>query len=206
MWEFYGSTEGGFTRIAPTEALAHPGSVGRPPDGTRIEIRDPAAGNRLPTGEIGTVWLHDPRAERFEYWGDEAKTARAWDGDAFTVGDHGHLDSDGYLYLAGRPSDLIISGGVNVYPAEVEDMLMGHPDVAEVLVYGASDEDWGQQVRALIVAAEGAHPDPRETAGMGALTARRVQMPPGPRTRERAPQDLHGEDQALPAWGELTLL
>lgn len=160
VWEFYGSTEGGFTRLSAGEAIDHLGSVGRPAEGASIEIRDRGSRTVLEAGEVGVVWLRDPRTERFEYWGDEAATAAAWDGDAFTVGDLGHLDGDGYLYLVGRPGELIISGGINVYPREVEEVLMGHPEVSEALVYGADDPEWGQQVRAMIVPTPGSQLDP----------------------------------------------
>jgi len=160
VWEFYGSTEGGFTKLSAREAIDHPGSVGRPAEGASIEIRDRRSGALLEAGEVGVVWLRDPRMERFEYWGDEAATAAAREGDAFTVGDLGHLDGDGYLYLVGRPGELIISGGINVYPTEVEEVLMGHPEVSEALVYGVDDPDWGQQVRALVLPAPGCSPHP----------------------------------------------
>jgi long-chain acyl-CoA synthetase len=159
VWEFYGSTEGGFTRLSPREATEHPGSVGRPGEGASIEIRDRDTSRLLGAGEVGVVWLRDPEAERFEYWGDKDATAAAWDGDAFTVGDLGHLDNDGYLYLVGRPGELIISGGINVYPREVEEVLLDHPEVSEALVYGADDPEWGQQVRALVVPAPDGSPD-----------------------------------------------
>ena len=160
VWEFYGSTEGGFTRLSPRESIEHPGSVGRPREGASIEIRDRSSGGLVGTGEVGVVWLRDPSAERFEYWRDEDATADVWDGDAFTVGDLGHLDGDGYLYLVGRPGELIISGGINVYPREVEEALMSHPEVSEALVYGVDDPEWGQQVRALVLAVPGGAPEP----------------------------------------------
>lgn len=160
VWEFYGSTEGGFTRLSAREWIEHPGSVGRPREGAHIEIRDRSSGGPVGTGEVGVVWLRDPRAEHFEYWSDEDATAAVWDGDAFTVGDLGHLDGDGYLYLVGRPGDLIISGGINVYPREVEEALMSHPEISEALVYGVADPEWGQQVRALVLAIPGRAPDP----------------------------------------------
>ena len=160
VWEFYGSTEGAFTMLPAREASLKPGSVGRPRPGAAIEVRDQATGDLRGRGEVGVVWLRDPNSERFEYWGDEQLTAAATDGDAFTVGDLGHLDDDGYLYLVGRPGELIISGGINVYPREVEEVLSGHPEVSEAMVFGADDPEWGQQVRALIVAARGASPDP----------------------------------------------
>lgn len=161
VWEFYGSTEGGATRISTEEWLARPGSVGRPRAGARILIADPD-GDGLETGEVGQVWIDDPMAERFEYWGDPAKTQRAWQGSAFSVGDLGHLDRDGYLYLDGRRDDVIISGGVNVYPQEVEDVLADHPAVAEALVYGAPHDEWGEQVSALVVPEFGAPLDPEK--------------------------------------------
>ena len=92
-----------------------------------------------------------PSHARFSYFGDPAKTAGAWRGDAFTVGDMGRLDADGYLYLKGRRDDLIITGGVNVYPMEVETVLVGHPGVDDVAVYGVPDERWGQRVCAAVV-------------------------------------------------------
>lgn len=150
VWEFYGSTEGVATRISSREWLAKPNSVGKPASGARILICDDD-GRELPSGEVGQVWIEDPDADRFEYWGDRAETAAAWRGEAFTAGDLGYLDSDGYLFLTGRKHDVIISGGVNVYPQEVEITLAEHPGVAEVLVYGAPHEEWGEQVSALVV-------------------------------------------------------
>ncbi|HWC13781.1 MAG TPA: AMP-binding protein [Actinomycetota bacterium] len=152
VWEFYGSTEGQATRISTAEWRERRGSVGRALPGGEVVVADDE-GNELPPGEVGWVWLRDPAGERWRYWGDEAKTRAAWRGDAFCVGDLGSLDEDGYLYLAGRGDDTIITGGVNVYPLEVENALTEHPAVAEALVYGATHDDWGQEVRALVVPA-----------------------------------------------------
>ncbi|HEX2295782.1 MAG TPA: AMP-binding protein [Actinomycetota bacterium] len=154
VWEFYGSTEGGATRISPEEWLRKPGSVGTPREGAAILIRDERR-EPVPAGEVGIVWVRDPHAERFSYWGDEKKTRGAWDGDAFTVGDLGRLDEDGYLFLEGRRHDTIISGGVNVYPQEVEAVLGEHPSVLECAVYGREHPEWGQEVCALVVPAPG---------------------------------------------------
>ncbi len=143
-WEFYGSTEGQFTACRSEEWLEHPGTVGRARPGRSLNV-DPDA----------TIWSVVPEYARFSYFGDPEKTAAAWretpDGPAFTVGDHGHLDADGYLYLDGRREDLIISGGVNVYPVEVESVLAHHPGVRQVAVFGEPDEEWGQRVCAAIV-------------------------------------------------------
>lgn len=140
VWEFYGSTEGQFTVCPPDDWLEHPGTVGRARPGRRLEVDDQ-----------GEVWCHAPDFARFDYWRDEAKTAKAWRGDAFTVGDLGRLDGDGYLYLDGRRSDLIISGGVNVYPAEVERVLRELDGVEDVAVFAIEDDRWGQRVCAAFV-------------------------------------------------------
>jgi long-chain acyl-CoA synthetase len=171
VWEFYGSTEGPATRISADEWLRKPGSVGTPPPGGHIVVTgdDDAV---LPAGEAGTVWIHHPAMERFEYWGDPAKTATAWrsfsvtgeprDVSAFTVGDLGYADDDGYLFLTGRTHDMIITGGVNVYPQEVEAILTSHPAVEDAAVYGAPHDEWGEEVRALVVAAGGEPLDAEE--------------------------------------------
>jgi len=139
-WEFYGSTEGQFTACRSEEWLARPGTVGRARPGRSLTV-DPD----------GTIWCTVPPYARFSYFGDPEKTAGAWRGEAFTVGDLGRLDADGYLYLDGRREDLIITGGVNVYPTEVEQVLGGHPAVRDVAVYGVPDPDWGQRVCAVVV-------------------------------------------------------
>ncbi|MEY2566453.1 MAG: long-chain acyl-CoA synthetase [Actinomycetota bacterium] len=141
VWEFYGSTEGQFTVCPPDLWLERPGTVGRARPGRTLSV-DPD----------GTIWCAVPPHARFEYWRDADKTAAAWRGDAFTVGDLGRLDDDGCLFLDGRRDDLIISGGVNVYPAEVERVLAGAAGVGEVAVFGAPDERWGQRVCAAVVA------------------------------------------------------
>lgn len=139
-WEFYGSTEGQFTACRSEEWLEHPGTVGRARPGRSLRV-----------DQDGVIWCRVPRHARFEYFGDPGKTAAAWRGDEFTVGDLGRIDEDGYLYLDGRREDLVISGGVNVYPAEVENVLSGHAGVRDVAVYGVPDERWGQRVVAAVV-------------------------------------------------------
>ncbi|WP_148614751.1 class I adenylate-forming enzyme family protein [Nocardioides rubriscoriae] len=139
-WEFYGSTEGQFTACRSEEWLGRPGTVGRARPGRTLSVDDD-----------GTIWCSVPPHARFEYFRDPAKTAAAWRGDRFTVGDLGRLDADGYLYLDGRREDLVISGGVNVYPLEVEQVLGEHPGVEDVAVYGVDDPEWGQRVCAAVV-------------------------------------------------------
>ena len=147
-WEFYGSTEGQFTACRSEKWQERPGTVGRARPG-RLLTADPD----------GTLWCVAPAHARFTYYGDPEKTAAAWrdtpDGPAFTVGDLGRIDADGYVYLDGRREDLIISGGVNVYPAEVEQVLGECPGVVDIAVYGVPDPDWGQRVCAAVVGAVG---------------------------------------------------
>lgn len=140
VWEFYGSTEGQFTSCAPEEWLERPGTVGR-------ARRD----RTLSTDPDGTIWCEVPSRWRWEYWRDPARTAHAWRGSAFTVGDIGRLDDDGFLFLDGRRDDLIITGGVNVYPLEVEQAIVRYPGVVDVAVFPVDDERWGQRVCAAVV-------------------------------------------------------
>jgi long-chain acyl-CoA synthetase len=140
VWEFYGSTEGQFTACSAGEWGDRPGTVGRGRPGRTLSVE-----------ADGTIWCAVPDHARFTYWRDPEATARAWRKDAFTVGDLGRLDDDGYLYLDGRRDDLIISGGVNVYPLEVEQALHDLDGVDEVAVFGVSDERWGQRVCAAVV-------------------------------------------------------
>ncbi|HEY0403589.1 MAG TPA: AMP-binding protein [Blastococcus sp.] len=156
VWEFYGSTEAQFTVCSPEDWLAHPGSVGRARPGRRLE-----------TDGRGQLWCAVPRWARFEYWRAPEKTADAWRGDLVTVGDLGRVDDDGVVWLDGRREDLVISGGVNVYPAEVEAVLDAHPDVAESAVFGIPDEEWGQRVVAAYVGTV-------EPADLGAWTRERL--------------------------------
>lgn len=143
-WEFYGSTEGQFTACRSEEWLERPGTVGRA-----------RPGRRLSTDDDGLIWCVVPEHARFTYYQAPEKTAAAWrstpQGPAFTVGDLGRIDEDGYLFLDGRREDLVISGGVNVYPLEVEQVLREHPGVVDVAVYGVPDPEWGQRVCAAVV-------------------------------------------------------
>jgi long-chain acyl-CoA synthetase len=106
---------------------------------------------RLDVDGDGRIWCTVPPYARFTYWRDPGRTAAAWRGDAFTVGDAGHLDADGYLHLLGRRDDLVISGGVNVYPAEVERVLGELPGVTEIAAFGVDDEEWGQRLEVAVV-------------------------------------------------------
>jgi acyl-CoA synthetase (AMP-forming)/AMP-acid ligase II len=148
--EYYSGSEGGSTTILDShEWLAHPGSVGKAHIG-KIHIVDEATGEELGPGEIGTIRFEcDERPVR--YHGDPEMTANAYDEHGWsTVGDVGYLDEDGYLYLTDRQHHMIISGGVNIYPQETEDVLLQHPEVADAAVFGVPNEDLGEEVKAAV--------------------------------------------------------
>ncbi len=148
MTEFYAGSEGnGFCVIDSPTWLGHKGSVGQPILGQVHICSDDGA--ELPAGQIGTVWFSGTR--RFSYHNDPAKTAGVYNDKGWsTLGDMGYLDAEGYLYLADRRTDLILSGGVNIYPREIEDALALHPAVADIVVFGVPDEEMGQRVHAVV--------------------------------------------------------
>lgn len=147
--EFYGGSEtGAVTYCDSAEWLAHPGTVGRPVADATLRIYDDG-GNPLPPGETGVVYVTPPTCwPRFTYLGNEAMRASIERDGYITVGDIGHLDADDFLYLSGRVSDMVISGGVNIYPAEIEECLLGMPGVRDVAVFGIPDEEYGEALAA----------------------------------------------------------
>ncbi|RSN69447.1 AMP-binding protein [Actinomadura sp. WAC 06369] len=157
--EYYGSTESSVnTVIMAAEWLERPGSVGRPLPTTEVHVLREDGGPAAP-GEAGKLWFRYVGGEDVEYWGDEAKTRSIHRDDGlFTTGDVGYLDEDGYLFLADRAIDMIISGGVNIYPAEIEGVLITHPAVRDVAVFGIPDEEFGEQVKAAVELTDGAEP------------------------------------------------
>jgi long-chain acyl-CoA synthetase len=149
--EYYAATEGnGFTFCTSEEWLAHPGTVGKAVAGELLILDDER--RPVPTGEPGTVWFRG--ATNFEYYRDPAKTAesRAGEGESLmsTVGDVGYVDDDGYLYLTDRRTYMIISGGVNIYPQEAENLLVTHPKVMDAAVIGVPNDDLGEEVKAVV--------------------------------------------------------
>jgi long-chain acyl-CoA synthetase len=157
--EYYGATEAnGFTFCNTAEWLAHPGTVGRPILGELLILDD--MGNQCPTGADGTIWFRGATA--FEYFQDPVKTAqsRSSDGAGSFVGDVGHVDADGYLHLTDRKSYMIISGGVNIYPQETENVLSAHPAVQDVAVIGVPNDDLGEEVKAVVQLADPAAAGP----------------------------------------------
>ena len=164
----YGMTEAGpmGTLLTPEEALARPDSVGRPGARVELAVRTGAGLTRAP-GVVGEVALRGPNVMQ-GYWRDAAATARAVDPEGWLrTGDIGVLDTEGYLSLVGRRHDMIITGGENVYPAEVEAVLGEHPQIREVCVVGLPHPRWGEQVTAALVP-EGDAPELEELRGWAA--------------------------------------
>ncbi|CAM2924104.1 acyl-CoA synthetase [Skermania piniformis] len=184
--EYYAATEGGGTVISGEEWLRKPGSVGRAWPWSIVRVLDDA-GNELPPGETGQIYLQ-MGGSSFEYHKDKAKTEAARVGNLFTLGDVGYLDEDGYLYLCDRKSDMIISGGVNIYPAEIEGELIVHPAVDDVAVFGVPHADWGEEIKAVVQPAAGVEPGDELTADILAFAARRLAKFKLPRSIDYLPE------------------
>ena len=151
--EYYAASEGGGTLVRADEWLEHPGTVGRAWPNAEIVVLDDD-GNELGPNEVGTVYMHMATGD-FEYFKDKDKTQRSRVGKFFTVGDVGYLDDDGWLFLRDRKSDMIISGGANIYPAEIESVLLTHPKIGDAAVFGIPHDDWGEEVKAVVEPAPG---------------------------------------------------
>jgi long-chain acyl-CoA synthetase len=199
IWEYYAATEGGGTMVSPQEWLAHPGSVGRIWPGADVRIFDDA-GAEVPRGEQGTIYFKVPATGDFEYKGDREKTRknrlRTPAGEYFTVGDVGYFDADGYLFLCDRKIDMIISGGANIYPAEIENALLAHPKVGDVAVFGIPNDDWGEEIKAVVEPAAGVAPGPALTAELMAFCEDRLARMKWPRSIDylaELPRDPNGK-------------
>jgi long-chain acyl-CoA synthetase len=157
--EYWGASESGIiTRVDSVQWLAHPGTVGKPLAHFEVSVRDEVF-NELARGQIGSLYARKSGAPRpYHYFNDNEKTEGAYVDDWFTLGDLGWQDESGYIYIADRRSNLIISGGVNIYPAEVEGVLLEHGSVADVAVIGLADEEWGKRVHAIVQPVPGRDP------------------------------------------------
>jgi long-chain acyl-CoA synthetase len=194
IYEYYAATEGGGTLATPEEWQQKPGTVGKPWPISEIRILDDD-GKPVPANEPGTVWIK--MAEyTFEYHKDKAKTEESWSEGFFTVGDVGYLDDDGFLFLADRKADMIISGGVNIYPAEVEAVFLTHPDVADAAVFGIPNEDWGEEVKAAIELRDKGQAGPELEEKLLAFCAEKLAKYKCPRSIdfvEEMPRDPNGK-------------
>jgi acyl-CoA synthetase (AMP-forming)/AMP-acid ligase II len=162
LFQVYGSTEttGAITQLDPEDhdpdgPRAHlMRSAGKAYPWVELKTVDPATGEDLPTGEVGEVWIRSSQVTP-GYWARPEETATALSDGWFHTGDAGYLDDEGFLFLTDRIKDMIVTGAENVYPIEVENVLSGHPDIADVAVIGVPDERWGETVKAVVVPTEG---------------------------------------------------
>jgi long-chain acyl-CoA synthetase len=194
IWEYYAATEGGGTIVPPQEWRKKPGTVGRPWVNAEVKIFDDD-GNDVPTGTPGTVYMLRGQAD-FEYFKDKQKTDKARLGRYFTVGDIGYLDEDGYLFLCDRKADMIISGGVNIYPAEIESVLLTHPKIGDVAVFGIPHPDWGEEVKAVVEPVAGEAPGDALTADILAFCRDKLAKYKTPRSVDyiaEMPRDPNGK-------------
>ena len=162
LYEYYGSTDAGLSTIlAPHEQFTKVGSCGRVLEGHEIKIFD-EGGNELPAGEPGDVYIHNSMVDSMQYYKEPEKTRSAFRGKYMTVGDVGYLDQDNYLYLVDRKIDMVISGGVNIYPAEIEAVIHEHPAVLDVAVLGVPNEEWGEELKAVVQLKPGVQARPED--------------------------------------------
>ena len=197
--EYYSATEGYGTGVDSPTWLTKPGTVGRA-DPDHLYVGDPD-GEPLPAGEEGLVWIKATGKARFEYFGDDDKTGSAYRGDFFTLGDVGRVDEDGFLFLTDRSANLIISGGVNIYPAEIDAVLLTHPAVADVGTIGIPDDEWGESVLAVVEPKPERRPRhaPRRAARVLPRAPGRLQVPARRRPRRRPPPRREREALQAPA-------
>jgi long-chain acyl-CoA synthetase len=149
LYEYYSATEGGGVWIEPHDWLRKPGTVGRAVPGVEIKLLD-AHGEPVPAGAEGFIYTKAPATGRFAYYKEPSKTENSYRGDWFTLGDMGRFDEEGFLFLTGRTAELIISGGVNIYPVEIDEVLIRHEAVADAAVVGVPNEDWGEEIKAVV--------------------------------------------------------
>jgi len=193
IYEYYGATEGGGTIAKPHDWLRFPGTVGCPWPGSDVRILDDE-GRACAPGTIGTVYMKNVMP--FEYKGDPEKTRAGRHGDYFSVGDVGEMNEEGFLFLRDRKIDMVICGGVNVYPAEVEAALLEHPAVGDAAVFGIPHDDWGEEVKAVVEPAPGAQAGPALAAELLAHCRERLAAYKCPRSLDfvdALPRDPNGK-------------
>lgn len=194
IYEYYAATEGGGTLVKPQEWKKYPGTVGRAWPTADVKIYDDEQ-NELGPGQVGTIYMRLGQAN-FEYKDAEQKTRDNRIGNYFTVGDVGELNEEGYLFLRDRKTDMIISGGANLYPAEIEAELIQHPKIADVAVFGIPHDDWGEEVKAVVQPAEGVQPGEALTREIFAWCEGRLAKMKWPRSIDylaELPRDPNGK-------------
>jgi len=193
VYEYYGATEGGGAIAKPKDWLRYPGTVGKAWEGAELRIYDDA-GKQLGTNQIGTVYMK--LQQDFSYKGDDKKTRENRIDNFFTVGDVGYLNEEGFLFLCDRKIDMIISGGVNIYPAEIEAVLFTHPDVGDVAVFGIPNPEWGEEVKAVVEPVPGISASPALAEALMTYCGERLAKYKVPRSIdfvEKMPRDPNGK-------------
>ena len=191
VWEYYGGSEGGGTMITDEEWREKPGSVGKPWPMSEVKIYDDD-GNQLPPNKVGTIYMTSG-GFGFEYHKDKKKTQEAYIEGFFTMGDMGLLDEDGYLFIVDRKSDMIISGGVNIYPAEIENTLFEHPSVFDVAVFGVPDEKWGEAIKAVVQLKQGKTATEQEIIQWCEEKMSKIKKPKSVDFMDELPRDINGK-------------
>jgi malonyl-CoA/methylmalonyl-CoA synthetase len=193
LLERYGMTETGMNLSNPLEGERRMGSVGLPLPGVEARVVDPETGEALPAGEVGELQIRGSNVFK-GYWQQPQKTAEAFAADGWLkTGDLGLREADGYFTLKGRAKDLIITGGMNVYPPEVERVLAGHPAVAAVAVIGCPDADWGERVVAVMALKEGREATAEELIGFCRERLAAYKCPKEIYFREELPRNAMGK-------------
>jgi len=191
--ETYASSEAGMVTVIDShEALARPGSAGRPIGGAQVKIYA-EDGSPCAAGEVGRIHVRQPAYADFTYRNNPQARADVEKDGLIGLGDLGYLDADGYLYVCDRESDLVISGGVNIYPAEVEHQLMQYPGVADCAVFGVPDDEYGERLMALVQPAAGAAPDPEALRQWLGERIARYKVPRELQLRAELPRDDNGK-------------
>lgn len=193
IYEYYGATEGGGAVAKPKDWLRYPGTVGKAWEGAELRIYDDS-GKQLGPNEVGTVYMK--LLQDFSYKGDEKKTKENRIDNFFTVGDIGYLNEEGFLFLCDRKIDMIISGGVNIYPAEIESVLFAHPKVGDVAVFGIPSPEWGEEVKAVVELVAGVKPDAalaQELINFCAEKLAKYKVPRSVDFIEQMPRDPNGK-------------
>jgi long-chain acyl-CoA synthetase len=194
IYEYYAASEGGGTLATPQDWLKKPGTVGKPWPISQIRVLDEQR-RAVPARTVGTIWMRMGQ-HAFEYHGSKEKTEQAWSEGFFTVGDMGYLDEDGFLFMSDRKQDLIISGGVNIYPAEIEAVLVLHPKVRDVAVFGIPNDDWGEEVMAVVEPAAGVAQDAtleQELLDFAAQRLAKFKLPRTVKLVDSLPRDPNGK-------------
>lgn len=191
--EYYGSTEAGIcTYVTAAEALERPGTVGRAIPGATLAILD-TDGAALGPGEIGEIAVATDATRAFDYHNASEKRRAAARGELFATGDVGYLDADGYLFLVDRRVDMVVSGGVNIYPAEIEAALVLHPAVHDAAVFGVPDEEWGERLHAVVQLEPGASTEAADLAGFLEQRLARFKVPRSFEVVDALPREPSGK-------------